>query len=159
MQEKALVVIDIQNDITKNYKEIICNINDAVDWAVNNDIHVVYIKHNKVVDSYEEMVKSASILKEHNYIIMSEKDSRISLTKGYTEDGFAEKVFHIHIRLKGDIDEVYFKDYLIAHHQVAKEYENLKLKLWEEYEYNRDAYTDAKTSFVKIYTDIAKQNC
>ncbi|MCI8911296.1 MAG: isochorismatase family protein [Clostridia bacterium] len=159
MQEKALVVIDIQNDITKNYKEIICNINDAVDWAVNNDIHVVYIKHNKVVDSYEEMVKSASILKEHNYIIMSEKDSRISLTKGYTEDGFAEKVFHIHIRLKGDIGEVYFKDYLIAHHQVAKEYENLKLKLWEEYEYNRDAYTDAKTSFVKIYTDIAKQNC
>ena len=114
MQEKALVVIDIQNDITKNYKEIICNINDAVDWAVNNDIHVVYIKHNKVVDSYEEMVKSASILKEHNYIIMSEKDSRISLTKGYTEDGFAEKVFHIHIRLKGDIGEVYFKDYLIA---------------------------------------------
>ncbi len=159
MQEKALVVIDIQNDITKNYKEIICNINDAVDWAVNNDIHVVYIKHNKVVDSYEEMVKSASILKEHNYIIMSEKDSRISLNKGYTEDGFAEKVFHIHIRLKGDIDEVYFKDYLIAHHQVAKEYENLKLKLWKEYEYNRDAYTDAKTSFVKIYTDIAKQNC
>ncbi len=105
------------------------------------------------------MVKSASILKEHNYIIMSEKDSRISLNKGYTEDGFAEKVFHIHIRLKGDIDEVYFKDYLIAHHQVAKEYENLKLKLWEEYEFNRDAYTDAKTSFVKIYTDIAKQNC
>lgn len=112
-----------------------------------------------VVDSYEEMVKSASILKEHNYIIMSEKDNRISLNKGYTENGFAEKVFHIHIRLKGDIDEVYFKDYLIAHHQVAKEYENLKLKLWKEYEYNRDAYTDAKTSFVKIYTDIAKQNC
>lgn len=48
MQEKALVVIDIQNDITKNYKEIICNINDAVDWAVNNDIHVVYIKHNNL---------------------------------------------------------------------------------------------------------------
>ena len=27
MQKKALVVIDIQNDITKNYKEIIGNIN------------------------------------------------------------------------------------------------------------------------------------
>ncbi len=26
-QKKALVVIDIQNDITKNYKEIIGNIN------------------------------------------------------------------------------------------------------------------------------------
>lgn len=46
MQTKALVVIDIQNDITKHYKDIIVNINSAIKWAVNNDIHVVYIKHN-----------------------------------------------------------------------------------------------------------------
>ena len=43
--EKALVVIDIQNDITKNYKEIIDNINRSIDWAVKNNMHVVYIKH------------------------------------------------------------------------------------------------------------------
>lgn len=48
MKNKALVVIDIQNDITKNYKEIIENINKAVDWAVANDIHVVYMKHNNL---------------------------------------------------------------------------------------------------------------
>ena len=30
MQKKALVVIDIQNDITKNYKEIIDNINKSI---------------------------------------------------------------------------------------------------------------------------------
>lgn len=48
MKNKALVVIDIQNDITKNYKEIIEKINKAVDWAVANDIHVVYIKHNNL---------------------------------------------------------------------------------------------------------------
>ncbi len=48
MKNKALVVIDIQNDITKNYKEIIENINKAVDWAATNDIHVVYIKHNNL---------------------------------------------------------------------------------------------------------------
>ena len=40
-----MVVIDIQNDITKNYKDIIGNINSAIDWAVENDIHIVYIKH------------------------------------------------------------------------------------------------------------------
>ena len=45
MQKKALVIIDIQNDITKHYKDIIDNINKAVDWAVSNDIHVVYIRH------------------------------------------------------------------------------------------------------------------
>ncbi len=48
MRNKALVIIDIQNDITKNYKEIIGNVNTAVDWAVANNIHVVYIKHNNL---------------------------------------------------------------------------------------------------------------
>lgn len=48
MQKKALVIIDIQNDITKNYKEIIDNINAAIDWAVNHDIHVVYIRHENL---------------------------------------------------------------------------------------------------------------
>lgn len=48
MQTKALVVIDIQNDITKNYKEIIDNINGAIDWAINNDLHVVYIRHENL---------------------------------------------------------------------------------------------------------------
>lgn len=43
-----MVVIDIQNDITKNYKEIINNINTSIDWAANNDMHIVYIKHNNL---------------------------------------------------------------------------------------------------------------
>jgi len=45
MQKKALVIVDIQNDITKNYKDIIDNINKAIDWAISKDIHVVYIRH------------------------------------------------------------------------------------------------------------------
>ena len=45
MQKKALVIIDIQNDMTKNYKEIIENINNSIDWAVKNDVHIIYIRH------------------------------------------------------------------------------------------------------------------
>ena len=45
---KALVVIDIQNDITKHYRDIIDNINTAIEWAVTEDMHVVYIKHNNI---------------------------------------------------------------------------------------------------------------
>ena len=45
---KALVVIDIQNDITKHYRDIIDNINAAIEWAVDEDMHVVYIKHNNI---------------------------------------------------------------------------------------------------------------
>jgi len=48
MQKKALVIIDIQNDITKNYKDIIDHINGAIDWAVDHDIHVVYIRHENL---------------------------------------------------------------------------------------------------------------
>lgn len=50
MQKKALVIIDIQNDITKNYKDVIDKINTAIDWAVNHDIHVVYIRHENLSD-------------------------------------------------------------------------------------------------------------
>src|SRR5690554_3697519 len=45
---KALVIIDIQNDITKNYKDVIGNINEAIDWAVKNSIHVIYIRHENL---------------------------------------------------------------------------------------------------------------
>jgi len=48
--KKALVIIDIQNDTTKNYKEVIDNINKSIDWAVNNNIHVVYIRHENLSD-------------------------------------------------------------------------------------------------------------
>ena len=34
--------------ITKNYKDIIVNINKAIDWAVDNRIHVIYIRHENL---------------------------------------------------------------------------------------------------------------
>ena len=43
MKNKALVVIDLQNDITKNYKKIIGQVNEAIDWAVASEIHIIYI--------------------------------------------------------------------------------------------------------------------
>ncbi|WP_214775823.1 isochorismatase family cysteine hydrolase [Exiguobacterium sp. s37] len=48
MQNQVLVVIDIQNDITKNYKAIIDNINKAIDWAVKKKLHIVYIRHENL---------------------------------------------------------------------------------------------------------------
>ena len=48
MSNKALVVIDIQNDITKHYRDIIDNINAAIDWAAELGMTVIYIKHNNL---------------------------------------------------------------------------------------------------------------
>ena len=57
----------------------------------------------------------------------------------------------------GDNDELYFRDYLNEHPEVAKEYEALKLDLWKKYEHNRDAYTDAKTDFIRHWTQEARK--
>jgi nicotinamidase-related amidase len=46
--KKALVIIDIQNDTPKNYKEVIDNINSAIDKAVNNNIQIIYIRHENL---------------------------------------------------------------------------------------------------------------
>lgn len=88
------------------------------------------------------------IMECSGYICMSESKGRVSFNKGYTPDGYAEKVFHIHFHKTGDNDEIFFRDYLIAHPEVAKEYERLKLSLLPKYKNNRDGYTDAKSEFV-----------
>ena len=46
MNNRTLVVIDMQNDITKHYRDIIENINAAIEWAVAEGMHIAYIKHN-----------------------------------------------------------------------------------------------------------------
>lgn len=48
MENRALVVIDLQNDITKNYKEIIDSVNAAIDWAEAQNMTIVYIRHNNI---------------------------------------------------------------------------------------------------------------
>ncbi len=108
------------------------------------------------VNSEEQLKVAADILQNNGDILMAANGSRISLNKGYIENGFGERVFHLHLRLENDRDEIYFRDYLNSHREAAKEYEKLKLGLWKKYEHNRDAYTDAKSEFVKKYTELAK---
>ena len=48
MKNSALVVIDLQNDITKNYREIIEQVNKAIDWALGKEMIVTYIRHNNL---------------------------------------------------------------------------------------------------------------
>lgn len=93
------------------------------------------------------------------YICMCESLGRASFNKGYTIDGFAGRVFHLHLRYSGDNDELYYRDYLVENPDIAKEYEILKLDLWKRYEHNRDAYTEAKTDMVKSYTEMAGNIC
>ena len=109
----------------------------------------------EIPDGYD-MDDTKEILIQCGYICMSQSYKRMSFNKGYTESGFAERVFHLHLRYNGDNDELYFRDYLKEHPDIAKEYEQLKLNLWHKYEFDRDGYTEAKGDFIQKYTTEAK---
>lgn len=111
-----------------------------------------------LVEVDNSLVEISNILVNNGWLKMSESNRSISLNKGYTENGFSDKVFHLHLRHFGDNDEIYFRDYLNEHPKISKEYEALKLKLWKQFEHNRDGYTNAKTEFIKKYTTLAKKN-
>ena len=130
------------NDHWKDdYKEIEICLHDLLkDFPVHRISHIGStaiqgIRAKNIVDvlieipASDDMKAMAVILEQNGFTIMSAEEPRISLNKGYTVNGFADKVYHIHLRYAGDNDELYFRDYLNDHPEVAKEYETLKLRL------------------------------
>ena len=100
MNAKAFVVIDIQNDITKHYRDIIDNINAAIDRAVSEGLHVVYIKHNNITASTrtfkpgtrgEELAPELKVVSENIFVktksnaLTSEAFSKFIAENGITE--------------------------------------------------------------------------
>lgn len=74
MNSSVLVVIDLQNDITKNYREIIEKVNEAIEWAVQKELWIVYMQHNnlsagtrtfKPCTHGAELVPELKIVSEH----------------------------------------------------------------------------------------------
>ncbi|MBQ9650570.1 MAG: cysteine hydrolase [Prevotella sp.] len=96
----ALIVIDIQNDITKHYRDIIDNLNAAIDWAVNEGMHVVYIKHNNITAGSrtfkpgtrgEDLVPELKVVSDNIFVktksnaLTSEAFSKFIAENGITE--------------------------------------------------------------------------
>ena len=75
--KQALVVIDIQNDITKHYKDIIHNLNTAIEWAEKRGMYVVYIKHHNITAGTRtfkpdtkgaELVPELKVVSDHIFV-------------------------------------------------------------------------------------------
>jgi len=92
-----------------------------------------------------------------DYTMVQQQEKRIDLSKGYTRLGFARSVFHIHLRRKDDCDEIYFKDYLNEHYELAREFESLKIFLTAIHKNDHDAYNKAKNEFIDRITKLAKK--
>lgn len=97
-----------------------------------------------------DLSQADALLVRAGYRRMSAAATRRSYNKGYTEEGFAERVFHLHLQpASPEPEEILFRDYLRAHPAEASAYEALKLSLWERFEHDRDGYTAAKGDFVR----------
>lgn len=120
-------------------------------WAKPTIDMLVEVGKEKQLASFKERIEKCG------YICMAERENRLDFNKGYTLQGFAERVYHSHLRYVGDNDELYFRDYIQKDATAAKEYERLKLDLWKQYEHDRDAYTLHKSDFIKHYTEMEKE--
>lgn len=74
---QALVIIDIQNDITKHYRDVVDKINEAIEWAQAQGLQIVYIKHNNISQGTrtfkpgtkgEELVPELNVVSDHIFV-------------------------------------------------------------------------------------------
>ena len=87
------------------------------------------------------------------------------LAKGMTVNGFADKVFLLHIHYAGDWNELYFRDYLLENPDVAMEYSHLKEQILDDISTGKlermpngqpNGYSNAKFKFVQEISEKAK---
>ena len=145
-QEWAREEIIALSELLEDYSPIINHIGSTA---------IPGIQAKPIIDILVEIASGADwqhirvMMEEAGYICMSVSDTRMSFNKGYTPDGYADKIFHIHFHVIGDNDGILFRDYLKNHPEVARDYEKLKLSLLPKYRHNRDGYTDAKSEFIR----------
>ena len=100
MKNSALVVIDLQNDITKNYKEIIAKVNEAIDWAEQKELWIIYIQHNNLsagTRTFKPGTRGAELVPELNVVsdhIFTKSKSNALTSEAFTafiqEHGISE---------------------------------------------------------------------
>ena len=136
--------------ILKQYKVTLYHIGStAIPNIYSKDIIDVILEiYNS--DDFDSIIDILNVEWELRWI----EDNKAFLVKGYGNNGFQDKVFHLHVRRKGDIEEVRFRDVLIKNPKIAKQYEKLKLDLELTYKHDREGYTAGKTKFIK---DIIKR--
>lgn len=115
-----------------------------------------------------KLVDDLKVIGYGNEIYMRNEDPmRLLLGKGYSIDGYAEKVYHLHVRYLGNWDELYFRDFLLENPDVSTEYGKLKQNILKDIEEGiiermpngvPNGYSEAKLAFVRKYSNMAKED-
>lgn len=144
--------------ILSKIKKYVVDIQHIGSTAISNIISKPIIDILIGIKDFKELPNIIKILEESGYIYRPEasNNERCFFVRG-TENS---RTHHIHI-VQWNSEEwnnkILFRDYLINHDEVAKEYCNLKKMLAEKYKYDRNNYTDGKSNFIKNVIIKAKK--
>jgi GrpB-like predicted nucleotidyltransferase (UPF0157 family) len=99
----------------------------------------------------EEIINAMESLNYHFFKQSGNGEDYMIFVKGYNLEGKKEQVFHTHMCPTGHemLNQITFRDYLKAHPDRAKAYEDLKTELAMRYKNDRVGYRKAKDSFVQ----------
>jgi len=150
-EEKAL--------LEKQFGSLLVRINHIGSTAVEGLIAKPTVDILLEVDPASSPDEVRQIAEQCGYTVMAESiapEYRIDLCKGCTPQGFAERVFHLHIRHPGDWDEIVFRDYLRRNPRKAEKYTELKMEVQKRFKHDRDAYTEAKGEFIRARVKEAR---
>ena len=143
------------NKIKKIFEEIFVDIYHIGSTAIPTikakpiiDI-MVEVKDIKKVDSYNKKME------ELGYVVLGEYGIP---RRRFFQKGGNNRTHHVHIFEKGSPQikrHIDFRDYLISHPEVAREYSLLKEKLAKKYRYDIDKYQEEKNSFIKKIDELS----
>jgi GrpB-like predicted nucleotidyltransferase (UPF0157 family)/ADP-ribose pyrophosphatase YjhB (NUDIX family) len=93
------------------------------------------------------------LLESHGYVFWADNPDQTKLffAKGLPPFG-RQRTHHVHVMPIDHHDWIVrplFRDYLIRHPEAKQAYADLKQKLAQEYQADREAYTQAKTEFIR----------
>jgi GrpB-like predicted nucleotidyltransferase (UPF0157 family) len=102
-----------------------------------------------LTDAQENFVETLRYL-DYVYWADNPKKDRMFFVKGMPPFG-SKRSHHVHVtEPQGEMwQRLAFRDYLRAHPEEARTYEQLKRRLAAEHRTDREAYTDAKSAYVE----------
>ena len=99
--------------------------------------------------SLEASRDAISVLERNGY---SYAPYRPDVMHWFCKPSFAFRTHHLHLvpyQSRLWKERLAFRDYLRSHSDVAREYAQLKYQLAEQYRFDREAYTEAKSEFIQ----------
>jgi GrpB-like predicted nucleotidyltransferase (UPF0157 family) len=108
------------------------------------------------VESLSASEPAKSALEEHGYRYAEYKTDQMHW---FCKPSFAVRTHHLHlVPFQSSLwnERIAFRDLLRRDQSIAREYEALKLELASKYEFDREAYTDAKYPFIRRVLDVRR---